>query len=88
MTERESILEGLKPLFKEAREKGLWFYCEYQDIWISPDGLEYSQSEGNCIWEAAEWTLRHPNERKEQLRREAESAAIRLKAFEAMHCTS
>jgi hypothetical protein len=85
MDEKTAVLKSLEPLFKEARERGLWFHCGYQDLWFPPDELEKVQTEeGRFIWGAVNWTLRHPNERKEQLRREAEAAASRLKSFESM----
>lgn len=62
MTEKEAVFNSLKPLFKKAREEGLWFHCGYQDLWFSPDELEKMQTEeGRFIWGAVNWTLRNPN---------------------------
>lgn len=57
------VAESLKPMFAEAREKGLWFWCHYQDLWFSPDALEAEQRAGRFRWGAVNWRLRDPKER-------------------------
>jgi hypothetical protein len=59
---KEKILKNLEPMFKEAKEKGLWFYCNYQDLWFSPSELRKAQSEGRFIWGEKNWRLRNPEE--------------------------
>lgn len=61
MNEHDKIVESLKPLFKEAREKSLWFHCNYQDLWFSPDELEKHQSNGQFMWGAVNWQLKEPS---------------------------
>jgi hypothetical protein len=67
MTEHEKIVEGLKPMFKEAEEKGLWFHSSYQDMWFSPAELRAEQAEGRYWWGACNWTLKNPKEELERL---------------------
>lgn len=59
---KKEILEELKPLFIEAREKNLWFYCGYQCIWFSPDELKAEHDKGMIIWGPVNWKLRNPKE--------------------------
>lgn len=73
-TEVERIKEGLAPLFVEARTKGLWFWCRYQDLWFSPDQLEAEHASGKFVWGAVNWQLRDPMERLREAERRAASA--------------
>lgn len=61
-TNKEQILASLDPLFKEAEEKGLWFYCDYQQLWLSPKELKKHHKDGIFIWGAMNWQLRDPND--------------------------
>jgi hypothetical protein len=63
----DEIKKGLEPMFKEARERGFWFYTSYHDLWFSPDELEQAQSEGRFMWGAVNWQLRNPYERLNEL---------------------
>jgi hypothetical protein len=62
VTTGDEIRQSLVPLFQEARERRLWFYCSYQDLWFSPDELEKEQTAGKFVWGAANWRLRNPEE--------------------------
>lgn len=72
-TTKTAILADLQPLFKEAEEKGLWFYGAYHDIWFTPDELRKKHAEGKFLWGAVNWKLRHPSERKTEIDRQIEN---------------
>ena len=59
----EEIREGLIPLFETADENNLWFYCNYQDLWFSPEKLRHEQIEGRFRWGSVNWKLRNPSEK-------------------------
>ena len=59
---REEILKSLEPLFNEAEQKGLWFYCSYEQMWFTPKELKQMHSEDRFIWGEDNWELRNPNE--------------------------
>lgn len=59
----EQILKELEPLFVQAMDEKLWFYCNYQDLWFSPKELREKHAEGRFIWGAVNWQLKDPNER-------------------------
>lgn len=63
--------KSLEPLFREAREKGLWFYSAYQALWFAPDELAAKQQAGLFRWGTQNWELRNPMERIDELRFEA-----------------
>jgi len=63
MDKTEQILNELEPLYKRAKEEGLWFFSNYQQLWFSPKELRDYQSEGNFIWGACNWILRDPIEK-------------------------
>ena len=75
------VTEGLAPMFEEAIEKGLWFHCSYQDIWMSPEDLKQSQSEGLYRWGAVNWRLEDPQIHLKQLESRATSARSAVEAF-------
>jgi hypothetical protein len=62
MGTKEEVLESLKPLMREAKITGEWFYSNYQDMWFSPKELENMWEEGRFIWGPANWKLRDPQE--------------------------
>lgn len=64
---KEEIIKDLKPLYNEAEEKNLWFYSNYQDMWISPNELRQKQSEDRFLWGAVNWELRDPHEKVEDM---------------------
>lgn len=59
-------LPDLAPMFAEARARGLWFFANYQNIWLSPDELRDAQANGRYRW-ASPWKLRDPRERLKEL---------------------
>jgi hypothetical protein len=65
------VTDSLRLMFEEARQKGLWFFSPYQQLWFSPDELQENQKNGRFCWGAVNWELRDPKERVEQLRLEA-----------------
>ena len=79
--EKFTILAGLKPMFKEARTKGLWFFCRYQSLWFSPDELEAAHKEGRFVWGKVNWMLRDPLERVAQLNKEIRNAEAEKEQF-------
>lgn len=72
--EKAAILADLKPLFDEARASGKWFWCNYQDLWFSPDQLAAAQASGRFLWGAVNWKLRDPTERIEEAKRRRDVA--------------
>jgi len=58
----DAILESLEPMFKEAKEKGLWFYLDDIDEWVAPDELRKNIMGGKFIWVPSNWILRDPRE--------------------------
>lgn len=58
------IIESLKPMFDEAKEKNLWFYTEFDGgLWFSPVELKELQREGRFVWGPANFKLRDPIEK-------------------------
>tara|TARA_Y100000034_G_scaffold104205_1_gene130555 strand:- start:66 stop:512 length:447 start_codon:yes stop_codon:yes gene_type:complete len=60
--DRNEILLALEPMFKKAKEDGLWFFCQYQQIWQSPAELRANHAKGAFIWGPDSWRLRDPQE--------------------------
>lgn len=81
MTEYEKVMSGLGPMFKEAREKGLWFHCGYQDLWLSPEELEKEQAHGRFLWGACNWDLRNPKEHLKSLYQDIRNAQVAYDNF-------
>ncbi len=73
---KQKIRKSLEPMFKEAREKGLWFHASYQDIWRTPDELSKAQEEGRLCWGPENWTLRSPFVYLEHLKSRIEAAEL------------
>ncbi len=65
--------DDLIPMVSEARSKGLWFFCSYQDLWFSPDELEAEWAKRKFQWSAVNWHLRDPKEKLERLDRDLAS---------------
>ena len=77
---------GPKELIEEARRRGLWLHCTYQDLWFSPDQLEAENKNGKFRWGPVNWRLRDPHEYAEQAERRAQLAsqeAARIRALVA-----
>jgi hypothetical protein len=83
MTEKQKVFTELEPMFKEAREKGLWFYCSFEDLWFSPDELKSEQKNGNFIWGVCNWELRNPKEHVACLENRIRSAERELLDFQS-----
>jgi hypothetical protein len=49
MSERQIILDGLKPLFEKARKEKLLFRLLYQGVIFTPDELEKAQAWGRFV---------------------------------------
>ena len=64
---KQEILNNLEPLFKKAKEDGLWFYTRYYDLWFSPKELRENHKNEKFIWDAVNWELRDPMERIKQI---------------------
>ena len=81
---KKEILDGLKPLFKEAKEKGLWFYhnglCT-GEIYFSPKELKEQHKEGKFLWGAVNWSLIDPETIAKRLRTSVTEAEANLERF-------
>ena len=77
----KEIPVSLKAMFDEAEKKGLWFFCNYQQLWFSPNKLREEQNNGRFRWGAVNWKLRDPKERLEQLRKTAAKATQEADEF-------
>jgi hypothetical protein len=51
------ILKGLEPLFKEAKEKDLIFYCRYQGLYFTPQELRDQHGKGKFVWGFVNWEV-------------------------------
>ena len=59
---------GLKDMFEKADREGLWFYCNYQDLWFSPAQLRANFADERFRWGRVNWELRSPLEKLEGLK--------------------
>lgn len=78
----KAVLDSLKPMFDLAEKKGLWFFSEYQQIWISPGELREAQNNGKFRWGAWNWRLRDPKEHLFDLRAKAERSKMEADELE------
>lgn len=78
---KNTVAKQLEPLFKRAKEEGLWFCCRYQNIWLSPNELRKSQERGELIWGAQNWKLKDPTIYLEQLKMKLNKQKKRLNIF-------
>jgi hypothetical protein len=60
--QKQAVIAQMEPMFKEAEEKGLWFYTDYQGLWFSPSQLRNSMDKESFCWPPANWRLRNPLE--------------------------
>lgn len=72
----------LMALLEKAKREGLWFHCNYQNLWFSPKELERDWANGHFRWGAQNWQLVNPAERRRELEQEVKSAVARLEDFE------
>ncbi len=64
------ILKSLEPMFKEAEEKGLWFFTDNMGtgpLWFSPRELRERHKNGVFIWGIVNWRLRYPLQHLQEL---------------------
>lgn len=69
------IAAELRKLTAQARAEGKWLWCNYQDIWFSPDQLDEQNRNGKFLWGPVNWQLRDPAERVAEAKRRADDAA-------------
>jgi MoxR-like ATPase len=81
MSEKQRILEGLKPLFEKARKEKLLFRSYYQSLIFIPDELEKAQAEGRFVWGPSNWELVHPGNIKAALEDEIDTAKREYQSF-------
>ncbi|MFB3133792.1 MAG: hypothetical protein ACE10K_14840 [Rhodothermales bacterium] len=79
--------EGVQPemveMFEEADAHSVWFHAVYQNIWFTPDELAAHQRAGTFRWGIANFKLRDPRSRLEQLQNEVLAAQRLLEKFVA-----
>ena len=81
MTAERRIRDGLEPLFKEARDKKLWFRGVFQPVWFSPKELAHEQSNGRFIWSSEHWELQKPEVRLRDLETDVKIAERAVRDF-------
>ena len=81
--EAQAVKASMAPLFRDAREKKLWFYTSYQQIWFSPDELAAQHAQGKFLWGAVNWRLRDPVEALNDLDRKIADAQAERDRFAA-----
>lgn len=81
MTAERRIRDGLEPLFKEARDKKLWFRGVFQPVWFSPKELRSEQQYGRFIWDASHWELCKPDIRVRDLELQLKDKERELREF-------
>lgn len=74
--------EELVPMMAKAKAEGLWFHCNYQDLWFSPTELEDTWGKGRFQWGAVNWNLRNPQEYKAEAQRRVDVAKSELERIE------
>ena len=81
-----SPFDGVRPdmllMFKEAQQKGLWFFADYIGQWWSPEELAIEQRAG-LDWVKSEFQLRDPMERLAELQKIVGDEQERLERFVA-----
>lgn len=73
--------ESLGDLIRRAEQTGMWLWSRYQNLWFSPDALRRENAAGRFLWDAENFQLRHPCERRAQLEKRAQEAAADLLRF-------
>ena len=71
------ILKSLEPMFKEAEEKGLWFFTDNMGtgpLWFSPRELRERHKNGVFIWGIVNWRLRYPLQHLQELQKDIDYA--------------
>ena len=75
------VSKEMQQMVDEAREKGLWLYCDYQDLWFNPEELQRHWEQGRFCWGPESWHLCPPSERVGVLERRLANVANELKEF-------
>ena len=75
---KKKILASLEPMFKKAEKEGLYFFWNYQGLWLSPEKLKEYHKKGEFVWGPTNWELRDPAEKTVQLERKIEEAKKEL----------
>ena len=57
-------------MFEEAEKEGLWFFCNYQQLWFTPGELREKHKKGEFVWGRTNWKLRNPQELLDGLERD------------------
>jgi hypothetical protein len=81
MSERQAILDGLKPLFEKARKEKLVFFAGYPDLIFTPDELEEKQANGQFIWGFVNWELVKPGKIISWLKADVDKAQKEYQSF-------
>lgn len=81
--EARAVKVSLAPLFREAREKKLWFFASHHQIWFSPEELAAQHAKGRFLWGAVNWRLRDPIEALRDLDRKVADAQAERDGFAA-----
>lgn len=68
------VMIPLRALIEQARAEGKWLWCNYQDLWFSPDQLTEQNNNGSFRWGVVNWKLRDPQERLAEARERAARA--------------
>lgn len=73
---------SLQDLIDEAKDKKLWLYCSYQELWFSPAELEKANTLGKFLWGAENFSLRNPFHHLEDLNKKIKDAQQEYVAFQ------
>jgi hypothetical protein len=81
MSEKQIILDGMKPLFERARKEKLIFRSTYRGAIFTPDELEKKQADGYFIWGPVNWELVEPGGIIAGLKKDIERAQREYQRF-------
>jgi hypothetical protein len=70
-----TVASDLHKLIEQARAEKKWLWCQYQDLWFSPDQLAEANRNGRFLWGPVNWILRDPSERVAEAKERADRAA-------------
>ena len=80
---KAEILALLEPMFAQAKNEGLWFRSNSQEIVFSPRALREEHKKGRFIWGQMNWVLIKPKLELERLKLIEAKARLDVKNFEA-----
>lgn len=88
------IIESMKPLIQEARDKNKWLRSAYDGSVFSPDEMDRHHAEGRYLWGPVNWRLIDPNYHAQVLadkalaaKREHEHFCERMATYNNQHQT-